>query len=87
MSDRKVKALKDNGEMTGLESARLLRQYALWKPFRFGWIADEPGWGTLMSLWLRHRLGYWSSYMALRYEKPWTRLRSFTARIRNRQSR
>jgi len=84
MSDKGSKIVRDNWEISGMEARRMLKQYALWKPFRYGWIAEGPGWRRLFELLIRHHGGYWLSYTALRFERPWTWLRVLPGRIKHR---
>ncbi|MDH3694081.1 MAG: hypothetical protein OER96_05870 [Gammaproteobacteria bacterium] len=71
-------------EITGMETRRMIKQYAIWKPLRFGWIAEGPGWRMLFELYIRHRFGYRINMLTIRYEKQWRQFRTFVSRIANR---
>lgn len=87
MNDKHTRIVHDNWDITGMEARRMLKQYALWKPFRYGWIAEGPGWRKLFELLFRHHFGYWLGYVALRYERQWTWLRTLPARVKRRLRR
>ena len=71
-------------DVSGMEIGRIGRQYMLWKLLPLWSIGDEPGWGYIFNLSLRHKLGYPISYLTERFSGPWMKLLTGYRRTRAR---
>jgi hypothetical protein len=58
-------------DVAGIESGRMLRQFLLWRLFRFGFLDRGPGFVRLVELIVRTRLGRQLSWLTDRYQRQW----------------
>ena len=76
------KATTDDYQIGGMSHGRILRGYVRTRVIRFGNFGDGVGTANMTKLALLHWLGYPLSYLSLRFEPHYIRLRRAIARLR-----
>jgi len=71
-----------NFQIRGMEQGRIMRGYARTRIIRFGNFGDGVGVGNMAKLALLHWAGYPVSWLSLRFEPLYIRLRRRIARLR-----
>ncbi|MDH3464893.1 MAG: hypothetical protein OES26_03085 [Gammaproteobacteria bacterium] len=69
-----MKVSRNDFDMSGFEVRRLLKSFFDIKLVPFWRRDDSPDWSSLMTLWVRHAVGYPLAYLTERYHKQWLKL-------------
>jgi len=69
-----TRVINEHYEIVGMESTRLIKQFLIWLPFRFGALAKGPGFVNLCEMMIRHRFGRLLAIVTVKQESNWLRL-------------
>lgn len=74
IEQNRTRVINERYEIVGMESGRMIKQFIVWLPFRFGSLAKGPGIGNLCEMMIRHRFGQLIAIITVKHESNWMRL-------------